>query len=151
MPKPGGYKHFRKISGAHIGKIAVKVYECNGCHAQYKGDKPAQCKACGRLDFHKIDSQTEAHRLGVLRLLMSQGVIKNLEIQVRFPLLAHRPDGTAAKVGEYIADFCYDRVDTGAHVIEDVKSDGVMSDLASWKLRHMAAQGLPVSIVTPKG
>lgn len=152
MAKPWrGHAGFRKISGQKIGAIAVKIFECNGCHAQHKGTKPAQCLACGRMDFRKIDSQTEAVRLGELRLLLAAGRINNLEFQVRYPLMAARADGTAAKVGEYIADFTYDRVEDGAHVIEDVKSDGVMSDLASWKLRHMAAQGMPVSIVTSKG
>ena len=149
MPKPGGYKHFRKISGAHIGKIAVKVYECIGCHAQYKGDKPSQCKACGRLDFHKIDSQTEAHRLGELRLLLLHGKIENLETQVRFPLLAHRADGSAVKVADYVADFVYFR--DGVRVIEDAKSAGVISDVAALKLRWMQAQGNPVTLVTEKG
>lgn len=149
MPKPRGFSHFRKISGAHIGKLAVKIFECCGCHAQYKGDKPAQCKACGRMDFRKIDSQTEANRLGELRLLLTAGKIQDLEIQVRFPLLAHRPDGQAAVVGHYIADFVYHR--DGARVIEDTKSHGVIDPLAAWKLRHMEAQGSPVTLVTPKG
>lgn len=143
------YQHFRKISGAHIGKIAVKIYECCGCHAQFKGDKPAQCKACGRMDFRKIDSKTEANRLGELRLLLQVGLIENLEIQVRFPLVAHRADGRGVKVGDYIADFVYQR--DGSRVIEDTKSHGIMDPLAAWKLRHMEAQGMPVTIVTDKG
>lgn len=152
MAKPWrGHTGFRKVSGAKIGALAVKIYECNGCHVQFRGDRPQQCKYCGRLDFTKIDSATEANRLGELRLLLAAGKIKNLETQVRLPLMAARADGKAVKVGEYIADFVYDRTDDGAHVIEDAKSDGVMSDLASWKLRHMAAQGMPVSIVTSKG
>jgi len=149
MPKPRGFSHFRKVSGAHIGKLAIKIFECCGCHAQYKGEKPAQCLACGRMDFRKIDSQTEANRLGELRLLLAAGKIENLEIQVRFPLMAHRPDGKAAVVGHYIADFQYHR--DGVRVIEDTKSHGIMDPLAAWKLRHMAAQGLPVTVVTPKG
>lgn len=103
------------------------------------------------MDFRKIDSHTEAHRLGVLRLLLNAGKIRDLEIQVRFPLMAHRADGTAAKVADYIADFVYFDVEAGQRVIEDVKSAGVMSDVAALKLRHMAAQGMPVKIVTPKG
>lgn len=142
---------FRKISGQKIGAIAVKIFECNGCHAQYKGTKPPQCLACGRMDFRKIDSQTEAVRLGELRLLLAAGKITNLEFQVRFPLMAARPGGVAEKVGDYIADFVYRRAEDGARVIEDAKSEEVISDLASWKLRHMAAQGMPVSIVTSKG
>lgn len=146
-----GHTGFRKISGQKIGAIAVKIFECNGCHAQHKGTKPPQCLACGRMDFRKIDSQTEAVRLGELRLLLAAGKINNLRFQVRFQLMAARADGVAVKVGEYIADFVYDRAEDGAQVIEDAKSEGVISDLASWKLRHMAAQGMPVTIVTSKG
>jgi len=148
MPKPrfGG---FRKIGGAHIGQKAVKIYECNGCGRQYRAEKPVQCGDCGRLDFNKIDSITEANRLGELRLLVHAGHITNLETQVRFPLMAHRSDGVGVKVGTYIADAVYMR--DGLRVIEDSKPDKVMSDLAAWKLRHMAAQGMPVTIVTPKG
>lgn len=149
MPKKpwGG---FRKIGGSHIGQKAVKVYECNGCRAQYRGSKPSQCRDCGRMDFNKIDSTTEAHRLGVLRLLEGAGKIKDLETQVRFPLMAFR-DGRAVVVGHYVADAVYFDVEKNVQVIEDTKSDKVMSDLASWKLRHMTAQGTPVTIVTPKG
>lgn len=158
MPKPrfGG---FRKIGGAHIGAKAIKIYECNGCGRQYRMDapahpgqkmqKPTQCGDCGRMDFNKIDSITEANRLGELRLLVHAGHITNLETQVRFPLMAHRSDGVGVKVGTYIADAVYIR--DGLRVIEDSKPDKVMSDLAAWKLRHMAAQGMPVTIVTPKG
>lgn len=159
MPKRGGFGGFRKIGGAHIGQKAVKIYECNGCGLQHRMEaaahpgqklqKPTQCRACGRMDFNKIDSITEANRLGELRLLVSAGLITDLETQVRFPLMAHRSDGVGVKVGTYIADAVYFR--DGLRVIEDSKPDNIMSDLASWKLRHMAAQGLPVTIVTPKG
>lgn len=153
------FKGIGRLSGATIGAMAVKIYECNGCHAQHKAEKatrpgqknqrPTQCLACGRMDFTTIDSQTEANRLGELRLLQHAGIIDNLRFQVRFPLMAARADGTAVKVGEYIADFTYDR--DGSQVIEDAKPDKVMTDLAQWKLRHMAAQGMPVTIVTPRG
>lgn len=149
MPKPRGFSHFKKVSGAHIGKIAVKVFECCGCHRTYRGDKPAQCGDCGRMDFRKIDSMAEAQRLGELRLLLHQKLITDLEVQVRFPLMAHRADGRGQKVGTYIADFVYHR--DGAQVIEDVKSHGIIDPLAAWKLRHMEAQGLPVQVVTPRG
>jgi len=151
MPKRGGFGGFRKIGGAHIGQKAIKVYECNGCRAHYHGSRPAQCKDCGRMDFNKIDSKTEAHRMGVLRMLEGAGKIKSLEFQVRFPLVAHRADGLGVVVGHYIADAVYFDVEKDVQVIEDTKPDKIMSDLAAWKLRHMTAQGLPVTIVTPKG
>lgn len=145
--KRPSFKGIGKASGAAIGKISVKVFECNGCGVQHKGDRPAQCLGCGRMDFTKIDSLTEAKRLGELRLRQRAGIISNLEVQVRFPLMAARADGVAVKVGEYWADFVYLR--DGKQVIEDAK--GAISELAQWKLRHMAAQGLPVTIITEKG
>lgn len=161
MPKAFRKPGFRKIGGSHIGTMAVKIYECNGCGLQHRMEapahpgaklqKPSQCKSCGRMDFNKIDSITEANRLGELRLLLMHGKISGLETQVRFPLMAHRADGVGVKVGTYIADAVYFDVEKGVQVIEDTKPDNVMSDVAAWKLRHMAAQGLPVTIVTPKG
>ena len=145
--KRPSFRGIGKASGAAIGKLAIKVYECNGCRVQYKGDRPQQCKACGRLDFTKIDSVTEANRLGELRLLQHAGIISNLEFQVRFPLMAARADGTAHKVGTYIADFVY--IKDGQQIIEDAK--GAIAPEAELKLRWMAGMGLPVQIVTAKG
>lgn len=135
-------KRIGRAAGSAIGAMAVKVFECNGCHAQYHGSKPAQCRACGRLDFQKIDSRAEAARLGTLRLLEKTGKISDLRTQVRFDLIAYRA-GVPSKVGEYIADAVY--IQDGKQIIEDTKPS-VMTDLASFKLRFMAAMGLPVKI-----
>lgn len=144
--KPG-FKGLGKASGSAVGKIAVKVYVCRGCGVQHKHDKPAQCLGCGRMDFEKFDSIGEVNRYAELLLRVHAGLISNLETQVRFPLMAHRADGVGVKVGEYWADFVYLR--DGQQVIEDFK--GAITDVAAWKLRHMTAQGLPVTIVTAKG
>jgi len=144
--KPG-FKGIGTASGAAMGRIAVKIFECNGCSRQYRAEKPVQCGTCGRLDFSKIDSIAEANRLGELRLLLGAGIISELRTQVHFSLMAHRADGVGVKVGEYWADAVY--IEDGKQVIEDTK--GAITDLAKWKLRHMAAQGLPVTIVTAKG
>lgn len=148
--KPHFKPSFRKLgkaSGSAIGKIAVRIYVCRGCGLEHKLDKPAQCKSCGRMDFDHFDSTGEAGRWATLCLKVRAGLISDLQKQVRFPLMAYRADGAAVKVGEYHADFVYMR--DGERVIEDFK--GAITDLASWKLRHMAAQGLPVSIITAKG
>lgn len=143
----GKARRIGRASGAVIGAMAVKIFECNGCHAQYKAEKPAQCKACGRMDFSKIDSTAEAKRLGELRLLQHAGVISDLETQVRFPLMAFCL-GRPVKVGDYIADAVYMR--DGVRVIEDTKPS-VMTDVAAFKLRFMAAMGMPVTIHQKKG
>lgn len=140
------FRGLGKASGAAIGKLAVKVYECNGCGVQHRGDRPPQCLGCGRMDFTKIDSVTEANRLGELRLLQNAGIISDLQTQVRFPLLAWRT-GQACTVGHYIADFVYTR--DGQRIIEDAK--GAISPEAQLKLRWMAGMGMPVTIVTSKG
>lgn len=76
------------------------------------------------------------------------GEITELRRQVRFVLWAHNwHKEQAEKVGEYVADFVYFNKE-GEQIIEDYK--GGITDLASWKIRHMAAQGQPVKIVTNK-
>lgn len=54
----------------------------------------------------------------------------------------HEGRTVASKVGVYVADFVYIR--DGRKIIEDYK--GAITDLAAWKVRHMAAQGQPVKL-----
>lgn len=103
--------------------------------------------SCGSLSFYKFDSTGEAGRWATLCLLERAGKITDLKRQIRFDLMAARSlkgRTVAAKVGQYVADFTYKR--GGEWVIEDFK--GAMTDLASWKLRHMEAQGLPVKLTS---
>lgn len=151
--RPGGFRSLGRASGAALGRIAVRVYVCRGCGVQHKGVKvgdkvrpPLQCLGCGRMDFDSFDSTGEAGRWAELLLKVQAGLINKLDRQVRFDLLAYC-EGGPVKVGQYIADFVYWR--DGNRVIEDFK--GAITDIAAWKLRHMAAQGLPVTIVTSKG
>jgi Protein of unknown function (DUF1064) len=142
--KPRFKPKMRRASGVDIARIAVNVYVCRGCGAPCApGQKPLQCVACGRLDFQKFDSMGEQQRFAELKLLERAGHISNLETQVRFPLMAYH-NKLPVRVGHYVADFVYLR--DGNQVIEDFK--GAITDLASWKLRHMTAQGMPVKIVT---
>ena len=151
--KPHSWNKLGRVSGSALGKIAVRTYVCRGCGVQHKGVQvagkvraPIQCIGCGRMDFDSFDSTGEAGRWAALLLKVHAGLISDLHRQVRFDLMAHRADGVGVKVGQYIADFCYQR--DGEKVIEDYK--GAITDVAAWKLRHMAAQGLPVTIVTSK-
>lgn len=157
-PKPR--KHFprkgkkpRFVSGARIGARAQKVYMCEACDwiDQPGAPKPAQCEFCGCMAFIMFDSTGECGRWHQLRMLENAKDpaqrVTNLRRQVRFDLNAFdesfvRP--RARKVGEYWADFVYEQ--NGATIIEDYKGGEVMTELASWKLRHMAAQGNPVKI-----
>lgn len=150
-PRFGG---LARVSGSQVGKIAVRVYVCRGCGVQNMGVKvadkvrpPVQCLGCGRMDFDSFDSTGEARRWAELLLKVNARLISDLRRQVRFDLMAHRADGVGVKVGQYIADYVYTR--DGEEVREDFK--GALTDIAAWKLRHMAAQGLPVIITTTKG
>ena len=127
------------------GDLAKKVYVCSGCglwHVQPK--KPAQCMACGRMDFITFASKDEATRFAQLDLLRKLGKIKNLRMQTRYDLLAYGPEGQPVKVAVYTDDFNYDR--DGVLVIEDVKPHGI-DRFAAVKLQWMAAMGRVVTIV----
>lgn len=141
------FKGLGRASGAAVGKIAVKTYVCRGCGLQHKGDKPAQCKSCNRMDFEKYDSIGEANYYAQLRLRQMAGQISDLETQVRFPLMTVRPDGLAVKVADYVCDFVW--IENGVQFRADFK--GAITDVAALKLRWMAGMGLPVQIVTEKG
>lgn len=142
-----GWRAIGRASGSAVGKIAVRCFVCRGCGVQFRGKKPDQCQHCGRMDFTTYDSVGEANRWATLEMMERAGVISDLQRQIRFPLMAARPDGLAAKVGEYIADFAY--IEDGRQIIEDYK--GAMTDVAALKLRWMEAMGLPVRITTAKG
>lgn len=142
-----GWRSLGRASGDKIGSMSIKTYVCCGCGAQYKAEKPGQCRACGRMDFLYFDSNGEAMRWAHLQLLEKAGHISELVRQVPFPLMAARADGLAVKVGEYIADFCY--VENGNQIIEDYKS--LIAPEAALKLRWMEGMGLPVRVNTAKG
>lgn len=94
------------------------------------------------VDRERFDSKLEAGRFGSLKLMERAGAISHLMRQVRFPLLVG-----GVKIGDYVADFTY--LD-GSHtqVIEDAK--GVLTPLCRWKLKHMEAQGNPVTLWPPR-
>lgn len=70
------------------------------------------------VDGHRFPSHLEANRYGCLKLLMRSGAIRDLRLQVRFPL---EFDGVA--VATYVADFVYQELLGGAwrQVVEDTK------------------------------
>lgn len=84
------------------------------------------------VDGHRFDSQKEAHRYKVLKVLVASGAIADLELQPRFPL--HAYGGT--RVGTYVADFRY-RMGQVV-VVEDVK--GMKTQLYKWKKKHFEAE-----------
>ncbi len=83
-------------------------------------------------------SQREARRYLVLREECAAGLIRNLELQPKFPLHVVRPDGVVVEVGIYRADFRYQRA--GVIVIEDAKSPATRTAIYMWKKKHMRAE-----------
>lgn len=86
------------------------------------------------IDGEKFDSKAERDRWLSLK---RDPEVTHLARQIAFPLMVE-----AVQIGKYIADFVYFR--NGVEVIEDVK--GVLTPLCRWKLKHMAAQGNPVTL-----
>jgi hypothetical protein len=128
------------------------IWVCNGC-GLWHTTKPAQCldRNCGRMDFEHFGSKAEAERWAQLLLQHKLGKIRKLRRQTRFDLLAYGAHGQPIKIGVYVDDFDYERVDDGVFVIEDVKGvrrgQAVVDTTAGLKLKWMEAMGLPVTIV----
>lgn len=89
-----------------------------------------------------FDSKLEADRWTTLRSWERLGQIYHLERQIKYPLMVN-----GIKIGDYIADFRYVINGPGmkcSDVIEDAK--GILTPVCRWKLKHMAAQGNPVTL-----
>ena len=78
----------------------------------------AKKKQVGYIVF---DSQKEGTRCEELLMLSKSGIIKNLQMQVKYELIpAHRrSDGVLERAVNYKADFVYEM--DGKKVVEDVK------------------------------
>jgi len=68
-----------------------------------------------------FDSAKEAKRWGELQFMVKAGEIRNLERQVRFPIIVN-----GVKVCTYVADYVYDEM--AGRVVEDVKSEFTRKD-----------------------
>lgn len=95
------------------------------------------------VDGIRFASKMEAKRYGQLKLLAAGGVIENLVLQPKFPIVI---DGT--KVCEYRADFSY--FENGKRVVEDVKTPGTRTRLyiLKSKLVHALYPGVRITEVT---
>jgi hypothetical protein len=89
-----------------------------------------------------FDSKKEANRYTELRMLLSAGVIKDLEIQPRIQLMVNDKS-----VGYYIGDFRYYDIEKAQLVLEDVKSTATKTPVYKLKKRILEAQIPPISIV----
>jgi hypothetical protein len=82
-------------------------------------------------DGDVFDSKTELMRWENLRQRERGGLIRNLQRQVKFPLVIN-----AAKVGDYTADFVYEEKITAAEAAKPVPMVIKGSDSAGGKVTH---------------
>lgn len=95
------------------------------------------------IDAKSFDSEKEGRRYRDLKLMERAGAIRELSMQVRYPLICN-----GVTVAHYVADFRYVRTADGVRVIEDVKSEITRKDKTyRLKAKIMAAMGLPVTEV----
>lgn len=90
------------------------------------------------IDGIKFDSAAEGARYQILKAKESAGLIKNLQLQVNYPLIVN-----GLKICDYRADFVYEV--GGKTVVEDVK--GQLHDVFKLKYKLMfACHGIIVLI-----
>jgi len=82
------------------------------------------------VDGIKFDSMAEAARYGVLKVLQSAGLIKDLRLQVPYVITVN-----GKKICRYVADFVY--IENGKEVVEDVK--GMKTPVYNLKKKLMEA------------
>jgi hypothetical protein len=138
-----------RFQARHAASVHRKiVYTCRGCGLQHtQMSTPAQCIKCGRMDFDRFDSLSEANRWAQLRFLEKTGHIADLHRQTRFDLFAYGPSGAKVKVAVYISDFDYVKKD-GSRIVEDNKPALGIDDYARLKLKWMEAQGITVLLTS---
>ena len=90
------------------------------------------------IDGIKFDSAAEGARYQILKAKEKAGLIKNLELQVNYPLIVN-----GLKICDYRADFVYEL--GGKKIVEDVK--GQLHDVFKLKYKLMfACYGITVLI-----
>ena len=86
------------------------------------------------LDGIKFRSALEAKRYSQLKMLLSNGDIKNLELQPKYEIIITNLKGDEKKkIGHYHADFRYYDIVLGETVVEDVK--GYMTEAAALRIK----------------
>lgn len=97
----------------------------------------------------RFPSEKEARRYDYLLGLETQGVIKNLRLQVNFTLMEAYTDSQGRRIQaiRYVADFTYhqrtgagDSTDTWELVVEDVKSCATRTETYKIKRKMMKEQ-----------
>lgn len=88
-----------------------------------------------------FDSKKEAKRYQELRLLEKQGIILELQLQPKFPIVVN-----GKKICTYIADFDYCVAHTADRIVEDVK--GIKTPIYNLKKKLVkAVHGIDITEV----
>ncbi len=106
--------------------------------SKYGVDTSAKGKEARTEDGVTFHSRRECERYRVLRADLRAGIISNLKLQPRFPLIVN-----GEKICEMVADFSYLGVD-GKPVIEDVKGCRTALFIVKKKLFEACYPGLRV-------
>ena len=94
------------------------------------------------IDNIRFDSTAEGHRYEELRRMERAGVIRNLRLQVRYPI-----EINDHLVTTYVADFVYYDTECGHEVVEDMK--GMLTDVFKLKQKLMrAVHGIEIRLTT---
>lgn len=100
------------------GKVRVKGYKTE----QKKSNKNKYNNTKVEVDGIKFDSQFEAERYGILKLLEKAGAIKDLKLQVPYELIpAFERNGKKIRKTVYKADFVYIDAKSNKKIVEDTK------------------------------
>lgn len=154
--KSGGWKGRGRLERGAIASMAKVVYVCD-CGTwndpqwdaiKEKNLPPRECVSCHRMTFTYFQSRGEAAEWASLLLLQRQGIISELERQVRIPLLTiHHDTGKPVEWAVFVADFRWKDAD-GNRIVAEYKPKSGMSYDAELKIRCCEAQGIPVRIIT---
>ena len=105
---------------------------------------------------HTFDSKAEMQRYLELRLLRRAGVIRNLELQVRIPIIlggveVRYPPTPRNKKGRqmvYVVDFVYYDIELDKEIIEDKKmQSGFRPEIYKFKRALIHSMGLTINEV----
>jgi hypothetical protein len=146
--KRGGWSGRYTSKDRTFADRAIQVHICRGCGLWMEGAKPTAC-ACGRMDYDTFPSKGEARWWMKLRQREQAGLIRELERQVRIPLVTvHHATGKPVWFADYIADFRWLDVATGERVTAECKPGGNLTYESQLKLRCVEAMGIPVTALT---
>ena len=99
------------------------------------------------IDGHRFDSKREGARYRELKLMEKAGMIRNLKLQVPFPIIVNEE-----LICKYIADFVYDEeIEWAAGkswqpIVEDVKGGPLLPQFVLKRKLMKAVRGIDIRI-----